>query len=96
MQDLDTIAETVRIFRKHVTSGKHSQNQGLSGRARRFKVSIQAISQQSERCLGIDFATWDPEKSLGNYRFATLPFGSSRSVTAFNRIGSTLRKFESG
>ena len=92
MQDLDTVAETVRIFIRHVTSGKHSQNQGLSGRAVDLKSAYKQLASNPKDAWASILRTWDPEKSLGHYRFATLPFGSSHSVTAFNRIGSALRK----
>ena len=93
MQDLDTLSETVRTFMKHLGAKKQCQGQGLSGRAMDLKSAYKQLASNPKDAWASILGVWDPDlRDMVYYRFATLPFGSSLSVTAFNRVASALRK----
>ena len=93
-QDLGTVAETIRAYMKHLESKKRCQGQGLTGHAIGLKSAYKQLASNREDAWASTLGVWDPDVcDVVYYRFATLPFGSSRSVTAFNRVASALRKF---
>ena len=93
MQDLDMVAETIRTFMKNLGEKHPSLAQGLSGRAIDLKSAYKQLASSPQDSWASVLGVWDPDAhDVVYYRFATLPFGSSRSVTAFHRVASALRK----
>ena len=93
MQDLDTVAETIRTFMKSLGAKKQCQGQGLSRRAIDLKSAYKQQASNPQDAWSSILGVWDPDLcDVIYYRFATLPFGSSHSATVFNRVAFALRK----
>ena len=70
-----------------------STDRSLSGRTLDLKSAYKQLASKPSDAWAAILGIWDPERNeMIYYRFTTLPFGSSHSVTAFNRTASAIRK----